>query len=145
MKKIINGNKYNTDTAKRLGNWSNSSNYRDLNYCSETLYRIKSGRYFLHGEGGPASRYSKSTGNNNWSGSEEIEPMTREAAQEWAEEHLDGDEYEEIFGEVEEGDGREQLCITISIALKAKLWTMAEKSGMSMSALIEEELERLIK
>lgn len=140
MKKIINGAKYDTATAKKLGNWTNNERYGDFNYCEETLYRTKSGKYFLHGKGGAMSRYSQSAGNNSWSGGEKIEPMDRRSAMEWAEEHLDGDEYEEAFGEVEEGT--EQLNITVPAALKAKLWELAEQRKISVSALVEEMLNK---
>ena len=102
MKKIINGKKYNTETAKEIGCWSNNYYCNDFNYCKETLYRKQTGEYFLYGHGGAMSKYSQSCGQNTWSGGSEIIPMTETEAREWAEEHLDCDEYEEIFGEVEE-------------------------------------------
>lgn len=141
MKKIINGAKYDTATAKMLGEWSNGCYTNDFNYCSEDLYRTKSGKYFLHGEGGANSKYSRSVGNNSWTGDSVIEPITRATAMEWAEEHLDGDEYEAIFGTVE--DGTEQLNIIIPAALKAKLWELAEQRKTSISALVEEVLSQL--
>ena len=102
MKQIINGKKYNTETAKEMGCWSNNYYTNDFNYCEETLYRKKTGEFFLHGEGGAMSKYSQSCGQNTWSGGSEIIPMTEAEAREWAEKHLTVDEYEEIFGEVEE-------------------------------------------
>jgi hypothetical protein len=143
MKKIINGAKYDTQTAKLLGSWKNNYSYSDFNHCEETLYRTKSGKYFLRGEGGPMSRYAESAGNNSWTGGSRIEPMSRAAAMEWAEEKLDGDEYEEIFGEVTE-DGKEPLNLTVSPALKAKLWEQAEGRKISISALVEELLNKSV-
>lgn len=102
MKQIINGKKYNTETAKEVGRWSNNCSYRDFNYCEETLYRKKTGEYFLYGMGGAMSKYSQSCGQNTWSSGEEINPMTESEARDWAEKYLTADEYEEIFGEVEE-------------------------------------------
>lgn len=104
MKKIINGKKYDTDTAKFLGRYSNTWDTRNFHYYSEELYRKKNGEYFLYGEGGPMSDYSRQTATNERSGGERITPMTEAEARKWAEEHLDGDEYEEIFGEVDEED-----------------------------------------
>ena len=101
MKKIINGKKYDTKTAKEMGCWSNNYYCNDFNYCEETLYRKKTGEYFLYGEGGAMSKYSQSCGNMR-SGGAEIILMTEAEAKKWAEKHLDCDEYEEIFGEVEE-------------------------------------------
>jgi hypothetical protein len=100
MKKIINGKKYDTDTAKSMLSWSNDRT--DFSYCHEELYRKKTGGFFLYGSGGPMSKYTKSCGDNCWSGAEEIIPLTEVEARKWAEEHGDADDYEAIFGEVEE-------------------------------------------
>lgn len=102
MKKVINGKMYNTETAKKVGSWGNEYYYNDFRWCAEELYKKKTGEFFLHGNGGAMSKYSVSCGQNSWSGGEEIIPMTDSEAKEWAEKHLDADEYEEIFGEVEE-------------------------------------------
>jgi hypothetical protein len=145
MKKIINGSKYDTVTAKKLGEWTNGERYGDFNYCEETLYRTKAGRYFIHGCGGAMTKYAVSSGNNSWSGGSKILPMSREAAMEWAEEKLEADEYEAIFGEVEEGEEKEQLNITVSTAVKSKLWERAEQKKTSVSALVLEALEVYVK
>lgn len=100
MKKIINRKKYDTDTAKCLLSWDN--NHTGFSYCHEELYRKKTGEFFLYGHGGPMSKYTKSCGDNSWSGAEEIIPLSEAEARKWAEEHGDADEYEAIFGEVEE-------------------------------------------
>jgi hypothetical protein len=143
MKKIIEGAKYDTETAKFIGSDS-FSNPGDFNHWSESLYRTKSGKYFLYGEGGPMSRYSKVTGQNEWSGGEKIIPLDRAGAMEWAEEHLSSDRYEEAFGEVTEEDEREQLNILVSSVLKARLWEMAEQQKTSVSALVEDILKRAV-
>lgn len=100
MKKIIKGKTYNTETAQYLGFYS-SGNPSDLNHYQEELYIKKTGEYFLYGTGGPASKYSKQT-ESWWTGSEDILPMSKEAAMEWAERYLSAREYCEIFGEPEE-------------------------------------------
>ncbi len=101
MKKIINGKRYDTDTAKILGSVG-YSHPGDFNFWVERLYRKKTGEFFLHGFGGPLSKYARRTGLNEWSGGEEIRPLTFREAQKWVEENLEVEEYEEIFGEVEE-------------------------------------------
>lgn len=100
MKKIINGRKYDTTTATEIGSWDNGL-YLDFCYCAETLYRKKTGEFFIHGEGGPSSKYCSYDGNMCKSG-ENIVPLTESDAREWVERHLTADEYEAIFGEVEE-------------------------------------------
>lgn len=96
MKKILGGKKYNTETAHCVGAYWNGG------ACSETLYRKRTGEFFLYGEGGPMSKYGVAYGNNEWGYGEEIRPLTVDEAKAWAEEHLDADEYEAVFGEVEE-------------------------------------------
>ena len=100
MKKIINGKLYNTETATFCGSFS--AHCGSFNYVSEELYKKRTGEFFLYGEGGPMSRYAKSCGDNSWSGSDGITPMTEQEARKWAERHLDADDYIEIFGEPEE-------------------------------------------
>ncbi len=39
MYKVINGKKYNTDTAKLLGTWHVEYSLPDFNYYGESLYR----------------------------------------------------------------------------------------------------------
>ena len=101
MKKIINGRRYDTDTAKILGS-AGYSHPGDFNYWRETLYVKKTGEFFLHGFGGPLSKYARSIALNEWTGGEEIIPLSLEEAQKWTEENLEAEEYEEIFGACEE-------------------------------------------
>lgn len=102
MKKIINGKKYDTDTAKLMATYSNGGSWRDFSHFEEGLYRKKTGEFFLHGEGGPMTKYAVSTGLNWWSGGENIFPLTEHEAKAWSEKHLSVEEYEKIFGEVDE-------------------------------------------
>ncbi len=102
MKKIINGRMYNTDTAKRLCGADNGCSCRDFSYWEEALYQKKTGEFFLYGEGGPMSKYSRSCGQNEWCGGYEIKPLSNEKAREWVELNATADEYIEIFGEVDE-------------------------------------------
>ena len=64
----------------------------------------KSGKYFIHGSGGPMSTYAVHHGNNT-SGSEQIRPLTAEEARQWAKEKLSADEYSKEFGEPDEAAG----------------------------------------
>ena len=102
MKKIINGKRYNTETSKMVGYYWNKKAINDFRHFEEKLYKKKTNEFFLYGEGGPASRYTKSLGNNSWTGNKKIIPLSLEAAKKWVEEHLTADEYEEIFGQAAE-------------------------------------------
>lgn len=101
MKAIINGKKYDTETAEKIASWDNGLGYGDFNNMSETLYQKRTGEFFLHGEGGANTRYAKGNGSSSW-GSSAIISFDLEDAKEWMEKHGNADQYEELFGEVEE-------------------------------------------
>jgi len=139
MKKIINGKRYDTDTATLIG----SAGYGypgDLEYWAEDLYRKKTGEFFLYGEGGPKSIYSRRTGQNQWSGGAEIRPLSLQEAQEWAEEHLNADEYEEVFGRIEEG--KTQISTWIADIVKADADQLREK-GYTFADIFEAGVKHL--
>lgn len=137
MKKIINGKVYDTEKAQCVGGWSNGQYTSDFSYCSEDLYKKRTGEFFLYGEGGPMSKYAESCGNNSWSGGAKIIPLSYKAAQEWAEEHLNGEEYESIFGEVEEDESKTAVTLSLSVAAVEKARKTASEKGISLSAYIE--------
>ncbi len=97
MKKIISGKKYDTETATKIGTQDNIDGRNilacnDFNYRESTLYRKKTGEFFLHYDGG---------GNTPYRGGA-IEPVTEDEAKRWSEKHLTVEEYEAVFGEVGE-------------------------------------------
>lgn len=136
MKKVINGALYNTDTAKQLADWDNKLPGNDFGYCSETLYRTKAGKFFLHCEGGANSIYGEWHGNSGGFG-EQINPLSAEQARHWAEQKLDGDQYAEIFGEPDEAaDSRNT---TFNLSIPADLLDQMREikgKGQSLSAVI---------
>ena len=138
MKKIINGKVYDTETAKKVASWYSSYARNDFHYYEEELYQKKTGEFFLYGEGNAASPYSRSCGQNELCGGERIEPLTYKEAQEWAEKHLDGDEYCAIFGEPDESGEAVTLGLNVSAAAAAKLKTEAAKLGIPQGKLLEQ-------
>jgi len=138
MKKIINGKVYDTDKATLKGTYSNAGSWRDFNHIEESLYLKRTGEFFLHGEGGPATRYAERVDSNSWSGGSEIIPVSFKDAQRWAEEHLTASEYESIFGEVEEDDSKVLTAFNLTRATVEKLRRESQERGMSLSALVEE-------
>lgn len=136
MKKIINGRRYDTESARELAAASSGLSYSDFSHWEETLYVKKTGEYFLHGIGGPMSRYAEPSGQNGWSGGERIMPMSLEEAKAWAEEHLSGDEYEDIFGTVEETDERRTVTYSLPLATIDTVKRKAISKNLSMSDYI---------
>ena len=96
MKKIIDGKRYDTETATLIGEHEHS-NRSDFGWYEEGLYQKRTGEFFLAGRGGPQTKYSRSIDQNSWSGGEGIFPLSVAEAKEWAEAHLTADEYESVF------------------------------------------------
>lgn len=142
MRKIINGRLYNTDTAKEIGTYSNDLGYDDFRFLSETLYRKRTGEYFLYGEGGPMTQYAQPVGDMTGSG-EDITPLSLDQAKKWAEENMSADDYMDAFGPVSEDDPKYKiLSANLTSENYAKLRRMTEESGRSMSAILNDLIEK---
>ena len=138
MKKIINGKRYDTETAEFCG--SHEYGYPgDFNYVFEELYQKRTGEFFLYGEGGANSKYREEISMNSWSGGERIIPLTEDEAKEWAEEYLDAEEYEKLFTVAEEEDsGKKIQSFSISGDVISKLTRLSRAHGLSRSQIIED-------
>lgn len=143
MKKVLNGKLYDTAKAQRLASWENIQDVRSFNHMEETLYRKRTGEFFLHGCGEARTKYAKRYDDNLWGHGEEIIPLTVKAAQEWAEEHLDVDDYEKIFGTID--DESEDVLITFKApaSLDRKLSDKATALGISKSELLRQLIEQM--
>lgn len=103
MKKIINGKKYNTETAKMVANWDNGYAVNNKRYMETVLYLKRTGEYFLHEKGNAGSGVARYLYDYNaFVPGEMISPITKNEAQKLAADNLDVDKFEKIFGEVQE-------------------------------------------
>ena len=135
MHKVINGKMYDTKSAKKLASWNDPAypNPNDLNYCYSALYIKRTGEYFLYRDG---------LGYCNQDGSspdrEFIDPLTFVEAKAWAEKYLDGEEYEEIFGEAEgvEVEHNRRMGILLSTSMYDDLQTKSKATHVSMTDLV---------
>lgn len=137
MKKIIDGRRYDTSGAKRLAETSDG-NCADPNYWRETLYRKSTGEYFIHGEGGPMSRYATPAGQNGWTSGERIMPVSLEDAQKWAEGHLTKDECKRLFGAVNDGNTKRIATYSLTEATIEKIARMAVERNCTKSDVVEQ-------
>lgn len=142
MRKIIKGKVYDPETAKELIEYT-YSNPRDFGYIRETLYVKKTGEYFLDGEGGPATKYREWIDNSSWRGGQRIVPITEQEARDWVEEHFDADEYERIFGKVDEDGSMVIRTYSIPAYISDKLKREALRRGVSASQLLTELVENM--
>lgn len=138
MKKIINGKRYDTETAELCG--SREYGYPgDFDHVSEELYQKRTGEFFLHGEGGANSKYREEISMNSWSGGEKIIPLTDDEAREWAEKYLYATDYEKLFTVAEEEDtGKKIQSFSISGDVISKLTRLSRVHGLSRSQIIED-------
>ena len=101
MKKIINGRLYDTQTAKALASRDNNCQPGSFDYVVETLYRKKTGEFFLSGSGGARTIYAEHFEGGS-RGSSRIMPLNEAKARKWVESYADAEKYMELFGEVDE-------------------------------------------
>lgn len=142
MKKIIDGKKYDTDTAHEVATYESGSR-REFKYYEETLYRKRTGEYFIYGYGHADSRYAQLIGDNFGPG-EAIIPKTYEQARKWAEDHMEVEDYESEFGEVSESDnGPVAVTVRISEAAKAKLQRESSRTGRTQGEIVEALIDSL--
>lgn len=144
MKKIIDGKVYNTTSAEKIAEYSSVYARSDFNYYEETLFRKRTGEYFLYGSGNAASRYAESCGQSEWCGGERIIPLTLESAKKWAENHLDGDEYENIFGVVVEDEGVIAVSYRLNVSTVERIKRIAQERGISQLAIVQELLDKAL-
>ena len=101
MKQVIENKMYNTETAKEVASYSNGYGWNDFRHICETLYRKRTGEFFLYGCGGAMTIYGTPCGNSR-TGGEEITPLPDCEAKMWVMKHCDVNTYITLFGEVEE-------------------------------------------
>lgn len=136
MLKNVKGKTYDTDKAQSIGTVGRKEQ-QDADYMRETLFKKRTGEYFLFGEGGEASKYAVHLSHNKWSEGKIIIPLSYAEAKDWAKRNLIGEEYDSEFGEIAENHSKTHVCISVSKFTAEKLKRKAQKLGMTVSALIE--------
>ena len=98
IKAIIDGKRYNTETATKIGEASFGAR-TDFKAWEASLFRTPRGNYFLAGRGGPMSPFSQRLSDGSYTSSSRIIPLTEQEAKEWAEKYLDDAIVEKFFGD----------------------------------------------
>lgn len=139
MKKIINKKLYDTSTAASIAEYSSQVSVSDFSFYRETLYRKRTGEYFIHGEGGALSRYaSRDYDGMTWG--EDILPLTYDTAREWAERYMDVDAYQDEFGPAAEDDSRTAMSLSVRADTADMVRRAAAAAGCSISEYVERAL-----
>ena len=98
MIRIVNGKRYNTETAEHLCNISCGGYSRsDFAYDDTDLYVTKNGNFFIAGEGGPRSRWARSVGNSGHSGGSGLRPLDKDDARALLEQYGSSEQVEAHF------------------------------------------------
>lgn len=137
MKKIIGGKLYDTLTAAKIACCYSEEPPTAPNFLQETLYRKKTGEFFLHGKGGSESKYAKLKGGKQWCGAEAIIPLSYESAQSWAEKNLDTIQYEGVFGPIAESNAKKTVTLYLQENILEQAKRAAQKRNMPISAFVE--------
>ena len=143
MKAIKNKIIYDTATATLIGG-NGYITPNDFRYFYERLYKKANGEYFLCAEGGPLSKYNRSVGTNETSGSETIIPLTTEEARNWAEDNLDADDYIAAFGLPPEDENYVTVTTNIPTASYNKIVSDASAAKMSVKDYIDVMINALL-
>jgi hypothetical protein len=98
MKRIINGRRYNTETATQVAEYF-TGDRGNFGFVDEALYRTPRGNWFLAGRGGATSKYAVSCIGGGSVGGEGIIPLTPDAARDWLETYGRTDVLEMHFGD----------------------------------------------
>lgn len=97
MRQIISRKVYDTNSAEQIGKHGSIVDKGDFHALAETLYKDPDGEYFLHCQGGAATKYATQTNNGTTYG-EDIQLLTTEEALNWCENHtIDPDNIIEEF------------------------------------------------
>lgn len=130
MRRIIKNKVYDTSTARKMGAYRNPEGNGIFYYYEYTLYRKKTGEFFLHACGRSNSH-------------ESIMPLTYDEAQEWAEELLTEEQYKGIFfGVVDEETETEALTAQLPTAIVTQLKRRTDKSGQLIKEAVAEALQQ---
>ena len=98
MIRIIDGKRYNTETAKLLGEYSNGLSGSDFRYEREKLYRTAKGAWFLYYSGGANSIY-REWDVDAYINSSGIMPLSNDEAYDWCERNRKSKVIEEYFSD----------------------------------------------
>jgi hypothetical protein len=127
---------YDTGTAHRVGAPYVQGNRTkgDPHRSCETLYRKRTGEYFLHVMGGSAT---------DMNGGEAIIPLDPNAARDWARRHVANDVYEAEF--VRGGDDTPvALSIQVSKVAYDRIKDAATADGSTMREVVERLTDYLV-
>ena len=142
MFKVINGRRYNTDSATEMARVEEYDRTDRRWYC-DTLYRKMNGEFFLFGMGDSESKYSKTISDGIKVGGFNFIPMTFYEARDWSKDNLGSEKFKEIFGLFESDKGLDKRTVTYRLSLNTldKIARLADESRLTKSEIIEKAID----
>lgn len=143
MKKVINNKVYDTRTATLIKQADHPNITNGEGSCKQSLYRKKTGDYFLFIDGARTDAFHNlGIGNNLHDRERHIYPLTYEQARTWAETEMTADEWLAIFEPVED-DSLTALNLTLSASAVSKFRLAAQRQQISQRELMERLISTL--
>lgn len=135
MIKQIRGRKYDTERATVVGTVRPmASDMHEVQHIEKTLYRKRTGEYFLYS-------VKKDVENNGSSPAWNIEPMTPLEAERWAKKNFKKEDFIVAFPPEGEGSGAR---VTTSISLKRENYEKVKELAMRANMPLSKFLDRVI-
>lgn len=125
MKEIINGVSYDTNKSVLLESVDSGFKKEDIRWSVTTLFRTRSGKFFLHGIGGPGSPYAQTYEYFANKEGEEIIPMSSFKVIIWVEEYLPDEKLKIFLKDMEHNLKR--LGLEVPANHKASYRSLVEK------------------
>jgi hypothetical protein len=143
MKRIIRNKVYDTDTATLIKQADHPNITSGEGSCKQSLFRKKTGDYFLFVSGARTDTFHNLVLENNVHDRERhIYPLTYEQARSWAEDEMTADEWLAIFEPVED-DSLTALNLTLSASSVSKFKLAAQQQQISQRELMERLIDAL--
>lgn len=140
----INGLTYNIDTAKKILTWDNGRAVNDNSYAKTTIYKKRTGEYFLYGKGNAGSEYAEPAYKDQgaYTPGEVIKPLSYDEAKHLILKHQDEDAdediYEREFGKIKDTEEKKQKVFNLKLSTIAKIKRIASEQGRTQSEVIDE-------
>ncbi len=143
MKKIIDGVGYDTKKAIFLGQLRSRFSKEDIRWSVTELYRVRSGKYFLYGSGGPGSPYSVWDNESDAHiDGEAILPMPQYDVLTWAEEYLPDDKLKSVIKDIRQEAKRQNIEIPTNLKTASKKLTQRERKARRAAVQAKEAVQR---
>lgn len=143
MKKIIRNKVYDARTATLIKRADHPNITSAEGSCKQSLYRKKTGEYFLVVDGARSDAFHNlALANSIHDRERHIYPLTYKQASTWAEAEMTADEWLAIFEPAEDGT-LTALNLTVSATAVAKFKLAARQQQISQRKLMEKLIDTL--